>query len=326
MTAAILIGVFVASLLGSVHCVGMCGGFVAVYSNESRTPWRMHLSYHLARLVSYASVGAVSGAIGSVFNAAGRSWGVSQAAGTLAALVMVLWGLSIVSAELGLKLPLPRFTRGLGQLARRVLSPRGRPPLHAAAILGLSSTLLPCGFLYAFYVAAAATGAAATGALVMAAFWLGTVPLLLGFGNPRSSGARDQRGLLATRLAGHPFGVLLLDEFEKAHSSVHDAFMQLIDEGRYINGRSETVSVTSMIIIATTNTGAEVYRQSGSASTWARTCSSSTARSTGGCTWPSASSSSTASTAWCTSTRSSAPTSAPSPAASSPRSPSATAW
>ncbi len=182
MTAAILVGVFVASVLGSVHCVGMCGGFVAVYSNESRTPWRMHLSYHLARLVSYASVGAISGAIGSVFNAAGKSWGVSQAAGTLAALIMVLWGLSIVSAELGLKLPLPRFTRSLGQLARRVLSPRGRPPLHAAALLGLSSTLLPCGFLYAFYVAAAATGAATTGALVMTAFWLGTVPLLLGFG------------------------------------------------------------------------------------------------------------------------------------------------
>jgi hypothetical protein len=182
MTLAVLAGIFAASLLGSVHCVGMCGGFVAVYSNEARKPWRMHLSYHLARLLSYASVGAISGGIGSALNAAGSLWGLRETAGTLAAVVMLLWGVSILTQELGLRVPLPRPLVRVGDLARRVLSPRGRPPLRAAAVLGLSSTLLPCGFLYAFYVAAAASGSATSGALVMATFWLGTVPLLLGFG------------------------------------------------------------------------------------------------------------------------------------------------
>jgi ATP-dependent Clp protease ATP-binding subunit ClpA len=59
---------------------------------------------------------------------------------------------------------------------------------------------------------------------------------------------------------GRPFGVLLLDEFEKAHAKVHDRFLQLIDEGSFINGMGETISCRSMIIIATTNCGAEVHR------------------------------------------------------------------
>jgi hypothetical protein len=83
------------------------------------------------------------------------------------------------------------------------------------------------------------------------------------FGDPHGHSAADQRGLLARRLAGNPFGVLLLDEFEKAGPKIHDAFLQLVDEGRYINGRSEVVSVASLIVIATSNGGAEVYRETG---------------------------------------------------------------
>jgi ATP-dependent Clp protease ATP-binding subunit ClpC len=83
------------------------------------------------------------------------------------------------------------------------------------------------------------------------------------FGDPHGNTPATQRGLLAQRLAGHPFGVLLLDEFEKANPKVHDAFLQLIDEGRYINGRSEVVSIASLIVIATSNAGAEVFRETG---------------------------------------------------------------
>jgi sulfite exporter TauE/SafE len=51
-----------------------------------------------------------------------------------------------------------------------------------AALLGLVSTLLPCGWLYTFAVLAAATGSAAGGAILMGAFWLGSLPMLLGVG------------------------------------------------------------------------------------------------------------------------------------------------
>jgi ATP-dependent Clp protease ATP-binding subunit ClpC len=80
------------------------------------------------------------------------------------------------------------------------------------------------------------------------------------FGNPDGYNARQRRGLLTQRLAGHPFGVLLLDEFEKAHEKVHDRFLQLFDEGAFINGEGETISCLSLIVIATSNAGAEVYR------------------------------------------------------------------
>lgn len=83
------------------------------------------------------------------------------------------------------------------------------------------------------------------------------------FGDPNGQNHSQRRGVLATRLVGHPFGVLLLDEFEKANPRVHDGFLQLIDEGRFINGMGETVSATSMILIATSNAGVEVFRETG---------------------------------------------------------------
>ncbi len=83
------------------------------------------------------------------------------------------------------------------------------------------------------------------------------------FGHPLGSSADQKRGVIATRLGGVAFGVLLLDEFEKAHTKVHDAFLQLMDEGRYTNGLGEMVSARSLIVIATSNAGAEVYRESG---------------------------------------------------------------
>jgi len=75
------------------------------------------------------------------------------------------------------------------------------------------------------------------------------------FGAPAGQTAAARRGLLADRLAGHAIGVLLLDEFEKAHTDVHDRFLQLIDEGEFIDGDGETVSCRSTAIVATSNAG-----------------------------------------------------------------------
>lgn len=77
------------------------------------------------------------------------------------------------------------------------------------------------------------------------------------FGDSSAARPADERGLLSNRLAGYPFGVLLLDEFEKAHRAVHDRFLQLIDEGAFINGAGETISCRALIIIATSNAGYE---------------------------------------------------------------------
>jgi sulfite exporter TauE/SafE len=56
------------------------------------------------------------------------------------------------------------------------------PPLARASVVGLLTTLLPCGWLYAFAITAAGTGSPAVGALTMAVFWLGTLPMLIAVG------------------------------------------------------------------------------------------------------------------------------------------------
>ncbi len=78
---------------------------------------------------------------------------------------------------------------------------------------------------------------------------------LLLFGVPGDGNTALRRGQLTSRMAGHSLGVLLLDEFEKSHPAVHDRFLQLMDEGEFINGAEERVSCRSFIIIVTTNAG-----------------------------------------------------------------------
>lgn len=95
--------------------------------------------------------------------------------------------------------------------------------------------------------------------LNMADYQASTDALVL-FGNPEAYPLLQKKGVLTQRLSGNSFAVMLLDEFEKANSTVHDRFLQLIDEGKFINGMGETIPCRSTIIIATTNEGAEVYR------------------------------------------------------------------
>ncbi len=83
------------------------------------------------------------------------------------------------------------------------------------------------------------------------------------FGDPSAELPTQKLGTLSTRAAGQSFGVLLLDEFEKAAIAVQDRFLQLVDEGTFINGAGELVSFRSMIIIATTNSGAEAHYGAG---------------------------------------------------------------
>jgi ATP-dependent Clp protease ATP-binding subunit ClpC len=81
------------------------------------------------------------------------------------------------------------------------------------------------------------------------------------FGNPWAQGLSGKRGELTRLLDGRVFTVLLLDEFEKAHPKCHDRFLQLFDEGQFINAAGETVPCNNTLIVCTSNVGAEVYRE-----------------------------------------------------------------
>lgn len=185
MNGSWLLPVVSAGVLGSAHCVGMCGGLIAVASDgtaSTRERLQAQLGYQAARLLSYVTLGAIAGGLGRALDLAGQAAGLGQAAAVVAGVAMTLWGLAAMLDAVGTRLRLPQLrlmpafvTQFLGRARQR--SPRAR-----ALLLGGASALLPCGFLYAFALAGAATGSPLGGALVMAALWLGNLPALLGFG------------------------------------------------------------------------------------------------------------------------------------------------
>lgn len=177
--------VIVASLVGSLHCAGMCGAFVAMAvgldTPASRTA--LHAAYNGGRLVGYTSLGALAGSLGGLFDLGSRAVGLQRGAVSLAAATMIIIGLAALLTAVGIKLPRPRGPRALEQLflrAHRLAS--CLTPVRRAGAIGLLTVLLPCGWLYAFALLAAGTGHPAGGALVMAAFWLGTLPVLVSLG------------------------------------------------------------------------------------------------------------------------------------------------
>ena len=207
----LLLGVLVASLVGSVHCAAMCGAFVCLYSGMS-TPRgiagvRAHSAYNLGRLVSYLTLGLLAGALGARIDALGALAGMGRAAAILAGTLMTAWAISVIASSFGVRLVAP----SIPQWARRrlgaiILASRERPLVVRAAVTGLVTTLLPCGWLYTFVVTAGGTGSPLAGAAVMTAFWLGTVPMLLGVG----LGAQRMIGPIARRLPAASAAIVLV--------------------------------------------------------------------------------------------------------------------
>jgi ATP-dependent Clp protease ATP-binding subunit ClpC len=82
-----------------------------------------------------------------------------------------------------------------------------------------------------------------------------------GSDNLIGSAGDGQPGILANLVREHPYGVLLLDEFEKANSDVHNLFLTIFDEGYFSDKSGRQISLRNMIIIATSNAGADIIWQ-----------------------------------------------------------------
>lgn len=80
------------------------------------------------------------------------------------------------------------------------------------------------------------------------------------FGRSWGDSDAERRGKLTMALINFPFAVLLLDEFEKAHRSIFNRFLQLFDEGLLVNAMGEEVNLRNTIIIMTSNFGASIVQ------------------------------------------------------------------
>ncbi|MBC8369630.1 MAG: sulfite exporter TauE/SafE family protein [Planctomycetes bacterium] len=176
---SVLTGVLVASVLGSLHCAGMCGGIVVVVAADSRAA---NLAYNFGRLVSYVIVGALAGYFGVMLDLGGESAGVAHLAIVVAGVVMIGYGVVQLLRIKGVRVSLP----ALGFLSKiysaSFAKVQSRGPLLRALMVGLLTALLPCGWLYLFAINAATSQDPLMGALIMLFFWLGTVPVLATMG------------------------------------------------------------------------------------------------------------------------------------------------
>jgi len=182
---ALVLSVLGASLLGSPHCAAMCGGFACFFSGQQDArPGRLtHAVYHLGRLLSYALLGVAAGWAGAGFDIAGRLAGFHRPAAVAAGTLLILWGLAGLAAAAGFGRGATAAPAGFRRLFSGAIARlAGKPPVLRALSIGLLTALLPCGWLYVFVATAASTGSALGGAVVMAAFWAGTVPVLAGVG------------------------------------------------------------------------------------------------------------------------------------------------
>lgn len=184
---ALVFTVLLASVMGSLHCAGMCGAFLALAVCGTRCSKReaqtAHAFYHLGRLSSYVAFGIIAGLLGSSLDFAATFAGVQGAAAGIAASSMIIFGLIMLLRTLGARvpsLPLPAaWTRLAGGMHRAALN---QPARRRALLIGVFTALLPCGWLWAFALVAAGTASPWRGAGIMAVFWVGTLPMLAALG------------------------------------------------------------------------------------------------------------------------------------------------
>ena len=173
--------IFLGGLAGSLHCVGMCGAFPLALGAGARSRNLLRqLLYNFGRLNTLVFIGAVSGALGAAFVAAGPIRMFARLLAIIAGTFMIVVGLEVLGV-------LAQMTARGAALAQatvgRVLGGvmRSRSPVAPLA-LGVFNAFLPCQLIYAFAARAASTASVTDGMLTMLCFGLGTVPAMLSLG------------------------------------------------------------------------------------------------------------------------------------------------
>ena len=164
---------FMAGLVTSLHCLGMCGPLACSWAVARGSDWtfmRDTALYHGSRLSAYALVGGLAGALGTAPLAFFQHGGG----------VLLPWLLVVAFAVVGLGLDawLPKPALLSKPMARIRFKAMAMGSMARATLIGFATPLLPCGPLYMMFGLAMANGSALRGAGFSTAFGLGTLPLL----------------------------------------------------------------------------------------------------------------------------------------------------
>lgn len=186
MTEPLYTMAFTTGLLGSGHCIGMCGGIVAALSISQQGRqggFVFHLLYNSGRILTYTLIGLLVGWLGSAIAYTDAFAGVTRILLIASDLFIMVIGLGTAGLfrkinvmKLDFPGPVKSFTEAVTRL-------RKYPPAVSALPLGIIMGFLPCGFLYAMAITAGQSASTMRGALIMLFFGIGTVPSLFLFGS-----------------------------------------------------------------------------------------------------------------------------------------------
>jgi len=189
---------FMLGILGTGHCIGMCGPLVIAFPARSGR-FASHLYYHLGRILTYVIIGSVMGGIGAglaeIAAASGGNYPVwvariQMGVSFVAALFLLVFGLSrlgIISEPGWIAMASPDKIPGYRKLLKSTFSKKRQTKM---LLLGMVMGFLPCGLSFAAFTRALPSGSPINGAAMVFAFALGTVPGLLLLGTGASGFAR----------------------------------------------------------------------------------------------------------------------------------------
>lgn len=165
-------------LLGSFHCVGMCGP-IALALPLGRESWFTKIIgailYNLGRTITYGLMGALFGLFGQGLVLAGFQDVISIALGTI--MILSVFFPLLFSKTRSIESYIASFTGNLKESLRKLFARNSYPSLF---FIGILNGLLPCGLVYMAIAGALATGNVISGTLFMLLFGLGTAPMMFG--------------------------------------------------------------------------------------------------------------------------------------------------
>lgn len=167
---------FIVGLLGSLHCVGMCGPIALALPVLGETQFKIlweRALYNFGRIVTYSAMGALFGLFGSRLVLFGLQQNLSIALGAVILLYI------LIPRKLKSKISETILYRKIVSfLKSRFSNLRSKRTTRSLFTIGLLNGLLPCGFVYVGIAGAISTGHWLSGSAYMALFGLGTFPIM----------------------------------------------------------------------------------------------------------------------------------------------------
>ena len=168
---------FTIGLLGSLHCVGMCGPIMLAipWGYENRFEYiSRRILYHFGRILTYTAMGSLSGLLGGTIAVAGYQNALSITLGVIiiAAFIIPARFRERMFDLIGVNAVFNRIKIYWATLFKI-------DSLLSTFILGILNGFLPCGLVYIALAGAISTGSVIAGISYMAAFGLGTTPILI---------------------------------------------------------------------------------------------------------------------------------------------------